>query len=130
MQIQPRFDLTCPANAKPVSTLLLLALMFNLSPIFLLVVYNLSFLWYLVLSILPKQQLQVFPCSCDYSSMMPVADQCHWHAWTNGGPKSSIDSSSSSSSSTQTSTSTTELSIACNKPKLISMLQGLVFTWF
>lgn len=101
MQIKPRFDLTCPGSAKPVSYTFSYLLLSTLSPLFLLLLYNVSIFSLLLSPLLPAKK----PCCpCNYfSSIMPVVHApvwarrpIDWHAradWHGKSPTESLTSS-------------------------------------
>ena len=64
-QLQPRFDLSCGSSAKPVSVLFSCLLIFFLSPLFLLLLYNVSTVSRLIIPLLPAKKSI---CSCNRAS--------------------------------------------------------------
>lgn len=62
-QIKPRFDVTCPGKPKAVSTFLSFCLLPLLSPLFFLLLYNVSIISRLVAPLLPAKE-PCYPCTC------------------------------------------------------------------
>jgi hypothetical protein len=94
--VNPLFDLSCPASAKPVSYLFPLALSSALSPLLFLLLYNLSIAWSMLQHLLPAVRCD---CPCVNTIRSPVhvstraAKPNGWTARTNGHAKSSSTSS-------------------------------------
>jgi hypothetical protein len=97
MAVSPLFDLSCPASAKPVSYIFSLFLSFTLSPLFVLLLYNLSIAWSMLQYILPVDHWRR-GCPCMNTVHLPVhtlawaAKPSGWSARANGDAKSLISS--------------------------------------
>jgi glucan endo-1,3-beta-D-glucosidase len=125
MQVKPRFDLSCPSRTKPVSYLISYLLLPTLSPLFLLLLYNVSIASSLVSAFLPARRPSS-PCIC-YQPIMPVVHPplwarrpVDWHAGANGHAKSSGGSSGSGVETPQS----TATSITCNNPDIAPASNG------
>jgi hypothetical protein len=70
--IQPLFDLSCPANARPVSPIYPLALSSSFSPLLFFLLYNLSIAWSLVQYLMPAVYWR---CDCPCMNTTPVLHQ-------------------------------------------------------
>jgi hypothetical protein len=71
MAVSPLFDLSCPASAKPVSYIFSLFLSSALSPLFVLLLYNLSIAWSMIQYILPVDRW-CRGCPCMNTVHLPV----------------------------------------------------------
>jgi hypothetical protein len=120
MAVQPLFDLSCPASSKPVSNLFPLLFSACLSPLFVLLFYNLSIAWSILQYMLPVDHW-CRGCSCMNTSLLPVhsaiwaARPDSWAARANGCVKSTSSrlwSSSTSLDSSSTKVSSSASSIA------------------
>jgi glucan endo-1,3-beta-D-glucosidase len=96
-QLKPRFDLTCPGSPKPVSILLSYVMLPVLSPLFFLLLYNVSIMSRLVGAVVPARK-PLSPCHCICTCItssqpvvhppVPARRLVDWHAWANGHVKS------------------------------------------
>jgi hypothetical protein len=120
MAVQPLFDLSCPASSKPVSNFFSLLLSVSLSPLFVLLLYNLSIAWSILQYTLPVDRW-CCGCPCMNTSLLPVhtptwaARPESWAARANGYAKSTplrLSSSSTSLGGSSTKVSTSASSIA------------------
>jgi glucan endo-1,3-beta-D-glucosidase len=125
--VNPLFDLTCPNSAKFVSLLLPIFLSSLLSPLYLLVLYNVSVLSFRVTSLLPAAHTSP-PCNCrlncrSSNGFVHPLDEAerplHWVARANGLAKpSDTVTATLSSGIAETPSMTDTLSASCEKSRV------------
>lgn len=130
MQVKPRFDLTCPRQASPVSFLFSILVQSSLSPLLFLLLYNVSVISSLVSRLLPATK-PCCPCTCNPFNMPVVPHPLFArrpvdrHAWANGYAKPTerlqVESLSSTAatvslSSTAAVPTSADTPITCNNP--------------
>ncbi|KAH7089649.1 glycoside hydrolase superfamily [Paraphoma chrysanthemicola] len=116
--VNPLFDLSCPASAKPVSYFFSLALSSTLSPLLFLILYNLSIAWSLLRLVLPVVKCD---CPCMNTVCWPVHSSTR-AAMPHGRSARTNGQTKSSSTSSRTATLGSSSSIRVPTTRLSSLL--------
>jgi glucan endo-1,3-beta-D-glucosidase len=126
MQIQPRYDLTCSAKVSTLPSYLLLSI---LSPLFILLLYNIALISSLASRLLPVKE-QCCQCDC-MPSTLPVVHPTiwprklvDWHARSNGFAKS-LNSSVPTPTGTEIPSTCNDLSVPLPLSQCTDMITAL-----